>query len=256
VPPADQRLGRKRVVRCELHPPTGARHGAEPAGDDGRVLRRLVLEDAELRGAVGVEGAVPVEVVRLEVEEHRDRAAQLVHVLELEARELHDDGVALRDPPVQLRERAADVPGHRRAQHPAEELARRRLPVRAGDADEPGAQQPRAELDLAPYGDARGGDERVLARHAGALDDELDAVEEREVGVVPERAVRADDLHPAPLERRRRRRAGAGEAEDQGAPEHPAATSGAPAGSPARSTGSTARTRRRRGSRSRSRSAP
>ena len=40
-------------------------------------LRARTLEDAELRVAVGLERAVPVEVVRLEVEQHRDLAGEL-----------------------------------------------------------------------------------------------------------------------------------------------------------------------------------
>ena len=58
--------------------------------------RARALEDAQLRGAVGVERAVAVEVVRLEVEQHGDVAGELVHVLELEARELADDPVRAR----------------------------------------------------------------------------------------------------------------------------------------------------------------
>ena len=64
------------------------------------------------------------------------------------------------------------------------------------------------ELDLAPDRDpalARGDDERRLAGHARALDEHVDAVEQREVGVVPERPVGGDDLHPVRLERRLRR---------------------------------------------------
>src|SRR5207244_1514990 len=97
------------------------------------------------------------------------------------------------------------------AEDRAEELARGRLAVRAGDAEElRAAEEPVAELDLAPDGDparAGGRDERVLARDARALDEEADAVEEREVVVVPELPVGTDDLDAAALERRRRGRA-------------------------------------------------
>ena len=51
------------------------------------------LEDAELRVAVRVEGAVAVEVVRLEIEQHSDLAGELVDVFELKGRELADDPV-------------------------------------------------------------------------------------------------------------------------------------------------------------------
>ena len=85
----DQRLGGQRVVGGELDAvePEAARHD----------LRARTLEDAELRVAVRLEGAVPVEVVGLEVEQHRDVARERVHVLELEARELADDGRARLD---------------------------------------------------------------------------------------------------------------------------------------------------------------
>ena len=56
-------------------------------------LRARALEDAQLRVAVRLERAVPVEVVRLEVEQHGDVARELVHVLELERRQLADHPV-------------------------------------------------------------------------------------------------------------------------------------------------------------------
>ena len=85
----DARLGGQRVVGGELDAVE-----PEPARHD---LRARALEDAELRVAVRLEGAVPVEVVGLEVEEHGDVAGERVHVLELEARELADDGRARLD---------------------------------------------------------------------------------------------------------------------------------------------------------------
>jgi hypothetical protein len=202
----DARLGGERVVGGEL--PSGE---PEAVRDDGHVG---ALEDAELRVAVGVEGAVPVEVVGLEVQEDGDAAAQLVDVLELEGRELADDPLG----GVRGGERRADVPRDGDvvpggAEDRAEELGGRRLAVGAGDPDElRAAEEPVAELDLAPDGDAaaaRFDDERVLARDAGALDEEADAVEEREVVIVPELAVGADDIDAAGFERIRRRRAGA-----------------------------------------------
>ena len=56
------------------------------------------LEDAELRVAVRLEGAVAVEVVRLEIQQHRDFASELVDILELKRRQLADDPVR-RQPP-------------------------------------------------------------------------------------------------------------------------------------------------------------
>ena len=84
---------------------------------------------------------------------------------------------------------AADVAGDLdgasgRAEDRAEQLGRRRLPVRAGDADQvrAGGQQPIAELDLAPDGDAAragAGDERRLGRYARALDHQFHPLEQR-----------------------------------------------------------------------------
>ena len=83
---------------------------------------------------------MPVEVVGLEVEQHRNLAGELVDVLELEAGELADDAVAGLDLAVELGERAADVARDRRLQHHSEQLAGRRLAVRPGHADEPRPQ--------------------------------------------------------------------------------------------------------------------
>ena len=87
----DQRLGGKLVGRCELEPLRLARYLLEAPRDDRDVVRVLVLEDPQLRVGVGLEAAVPVEVVRLEVEQHGDVRLELVDVLELEARDLADD---------------------------------------------------------------------------------------------------------------------------------------------------------------------
>src|SRR4051812_44203257 len=80
----DARFGGQRVVARELDRP----RDPEAAR---RNLRAGALEDAQLRVAVRLEGAVTVEMVRLEVEQHRDVAGERLDVLELEARELADD---------------------------------------------------------------------------------------------------------------------------------------------------------------------
>src|SRR5207248_3713792 len=150
----------------------------EPPRDD---LRSGPLEDPQLRVAVGLEGTVAVEMVGLEVQQHGDLASQLVHVLELEAGELADDPGARLDLAVELGQCAAHVPGDRRARHRAQELASRRLSVRAGDADQLRLQEAKAELDLAPDRDATSlglDNERRLARDPGALDQYLHAVEQ------------------------------------------------------------------------------
>jgi hypothetical protein len=263
----DARLGRKRVVRRELDAPPLAGDGREAPRDDGDVVGRLVLEDAELGGAVGVEVAVPVEMVRCDVEEDGDARPQLVDVLELEARQLADDPRVGGDRSVQPGQRPADVAGDgdlspRGAKDLAQELARRRLAVRPGDAQQRVGEDPEAQLDLAPHRDvpgARGGHEGYLARDTGALDQQVHVVDERGIlraqddfdtvlakppGVELVVAVDADDVHPAAGERERRRLARAGEAEDQGSPLTQTRTR----------SGSRGRTRTRRALPSRSRS--
>ncbi len=71
-----------------------------------------------------------------------------------------------------------------RAEDLSQELARGRLPVRAGDAEQRIRQDPRAELDLAPDGQAARacrGHEGRLARDTGALDQQVHVVDERGV---------------------------------------------------------------------------
>jgi hypothetical protein len=196
----DARLGRKRVVRGELDPLE-----AEPTRDD---LEPGALEDPQLGLAVGLERLVAVEVVRLEVEQHGHLTRELVHVLELEARQLADDQRALLELSVQLGQRPADVAGDGRAGDCAQQLGGGRLPVRSGDAHEARPQQPVAELDLAPDRELAAlglSHQRRLARHARALHEQLDAVQQGELAVVAELAVGAHDLHSAPLERGRGR---------------------------------------------------
>src|SRR4029077_919010 len=102
------------------------------------------------RVAVRLERAVSVEVVGLEVQQHRNLAGELVNVLELEARQLADDERAGLDLAVEIRQRAPDISRGRGVEDRAEQLGGRRLAVRARDADESRLQQPVAELDLAP----------------------------------------------------------------------------------------------------------
>ena len=129
----DQRLCRQRIVRGELDP-----RQAGTSGDDRGVR---ALEDAQLRGAVRIEGGVAVKVVGLEVEEDGDVARELMDVLELEARELADDpGPGLdrgRDADERPADVACDLDGATGgAEDRAEQLGRRRLAVGAGHAEE------------------------------------------------------------------------------------------------------------------------
>ena len=135
---AQQRLGGQLVV--------GGEHSAVEPGPCRDDLRARPLEDAQLRVAVGVERPVTVEVVGLEVEQHRDVAGQLVHVLELERRQLADDPLHR----LERRQRRADVARHRDVasrgtEDRAEQLGRRGLAVRPGDADE--ARAPGSSLN-------------------------------------------------------------------------------------------------------------
>jgi len=130
---------------------------------------------------------VAVEVVGLEVEQHRDVAAEVVHVLQREARELADDPCAGCDLQRDLAERRVFVPGQdgvaaSRLEHRAEETHRGGLPFRPRDAQQgiPG-QEPVAELDLAPDRDsagARGRDGRRPARHTWALHDHVHVLQQ------------------------------------------------------------------------------
>ena len=189
----------------------------------GTTLFACSLEDAELGRAVGVEGAVPVEVVGLEVEKDGDVAGERVDVLELEARELAHDPRILGGSLGGLGERPPDVAGDLDGtaggtEDRAEQLGRRRLPIRAGDADEarPARQQSIAELDLAPDRDSarvRGCDERRLRRNARALHQQIYPFEQRlllrsetkfdaeavePAGVDIGRAIGRDDVYAAP----------------------------------------------------------
>ena len=154
----------------------------------GTIVGARALEDAELRVAVRLERAVAVEVVGLEVEQDGDVARERVHVLELEARELADDGGAGLDLQRDVRERRARRCRRPRRRRPAarkiarEQLGRRRLAVRARDPDQRVAgQQPVAELDLAPDAGSRGPrrrGERRVRRDTRAFHDELDTVQQ------------------------------------------------------------------------------
>ena len=178
----------------------------EPARHD---LRARALEDAQLRGAVGLERAVPVEVVGLEVEQHRDVAG--------ERRRRPRAGTT----------RARRRPSRRRA--PTSAACRRsRRPRRRGPAARKIApsssvvvvlpfvpvtptklrarrQQPVAELDLRPHRDRRArARPRRAARSPGTPGDfttHVDAVEQREVVLVAERAVDEHDLVAALVSR-------------------------------------------------------
>ena len=216
VPARDQRLRGQRIVRVELRAgQTGAaRHdgGARP------------LEDPQLRGAVRFERAVPIEVVRLEVQQHRDPRPELVDVLELKRGQLDDDELLRLDLAVELRQRPTHVSRHRCAEHEAQPFGCRRLPVGASDSNDWIRKQPGGEFDLAPDGHAAfagRGDEWSLGRHPRALDQQPDALEQQAVVLVRELPVGPHDLHPAPLERSGRREPRPREPEHENASRQP-----------------------------------
>ena len=170
------------------------------------------LEDAQLRVAVRLEGAVPVEVVRLEVEQDGDVARERRDVLELEARELADDPRARLDLAVELGERAADVAAPRGsvASIAPSSSSVVVLPFVPVTPTSRGPEQPVAELDLAPDRDApRLAPRPRAATRAGTpglFDEHVYAVEQAELASrCPQLAVGRDDVHPAPREREHRR---------------------------------------------------
>ena len=125
--------GSRRRTRCasprrERPKPRGTTAARPPSG----------LEDPELRRPVRLERAVPVEVVRLEVQQHRDPGSQLVDVLELERRELETSHAPAAGSSGSRACRRSRRPRRERrpTEHRAEQLGRRRLAVRARDADD------------------------------------------------------------------------------------------------------------------------
>jgi hypothetical protein len=184
-------------------PPTPS----NPRGATGDGRLGLVGEDAQLGLAVGLEGAVAVQVVLGDVEQDGGVGRERLRVLELERRRLADHHGTGRKRPGQRRERRADVPRdhHRQpglAVHMADELDRRGLAVRARDGHEGVLQQPPADLELAEHRQAAlpgRRDDGRLGRHPRALGEPAGAAQRLE-------AVRlSPDRHAGRLERPARR---------------------------------------------------
>ncbi len=168
-------------ARAEADPPRAAPEvlDAEPGRGDRDVVVALIGEDPELRGPVGLECPMAIEVVGLEVEQDGALGGEQDRVLELEGRDLaHDDGLGRERVDVGA-ERRPDVPGdgHRPpglAVDVADQLGRRRLAVRARHGDELVRDEAPGELDLPEDRDpARAGlgEHRRLGRDAGRLHD-------------------------------------------------------------------------------------
>ena len=211
---ADQRLGRQLVVGRELDPVE-----PEPAGDDGD---GGTLEDAQLRVAVGLEAAVAVDVIGLEVEQHGDVAGELVDVLELERRDLAHDPVRAMQPTSAACRCSPPPPTSRPA-------ARKIAPSSSVVVDLPFV--PVTATKWAPVGASsrqpssssdQTGTPRALAASTsgcspgtpGDFTSSVDAVEDRQIVLVAERAVDADHLVTALLEPGRRSPPGSREAVD------------------------------------------
>ena len=126
---------------------------------------RRVRDQARLEAGVVLHGAVPVEVVGRDVEQHADAGRERGRQLDLERRHLDDVDAAL-GRRLQLQDGGADVAAHLRvpaggAQDVGDERRGRRLAVGAGDGDERrigAALRPLAaeQLDVADDLDARG----------------------------------------------------------------------------------------------------
>ena len=94
----DPGLGGKGIVRSELDATALPGNGPEPARHDRDVVGPLALEDPQLRRRVRVEAPVPVDVVGLEVRQHRDPGRERDDVFQLERGQLADDpGVVFHD---------------------------------------------------------------------------------------------------------------------------------------------------------------
>jgi hypothetical protein len=134
------------------------RHPRVVVVQDRHVVRALPLEDAQLGGRVRRLGAVPVQVVRRDVEQPRRVGPETVHVLELERGELERHDRPGRERRGDPRQGGADVACHHRrkpfgGEHRADQLHGGRLAVRPGHRHDAaaGRQEPKAELDLAPH---------------------------------------------------------------------------------------------------------
>lgn len=174
----------------------GPVRGVVDAGDG------VALVDAPLVGGVRLHGAVPVEVVRGQVEHDRGVGAHARRPVELVAGQLDGEDVVLLLAEDGVEEGDADVadgggPQAGRLQDGGEHADRRRLAVGAGDGEPRGglpaveAAQPPGQFDVAPDGDAGGrggGEQRVVGTPAGSGDDQLGALGEVRGGAVGRRA--------------------------------------------------------------------
>ena len=190
-----------------------------PGREAGRdVVGRAVHDETggdpcghRLRGPVGLEAAVPVDVVARHRRQHRalDGRARRIDALQLERRDLEHRDLVLRPSRLVGEETVADVPAaqgrHARApQRCGQQRRGRRLAVRAGDQDHASRICVEEEFDLLRQRQAvRPGprEDGVLVRDRRVHADEVDPLEDRRVvGRGAESPVDVD-----PVERRRGR---------------------------------------------------
>ena len=185
VRPSNQRLRRQGIVGGELDPVE-----AEPARDD---LRSRPFEDAQLRVPVGVERAVAVEVVGLQVEQNGDVAG------EARARPRAETRTARRRPSPPRAPSVSGVPtfpATATSRPAARKIAPSSsvvvvlpfVPVTPTNFEPGSSRNPSSTSDHTGMPRSRAAThERCASRNARRLHDHVDAVEERQVVLVPER---------------------------------------------------------------------
>src|SRR5690348_3534587 len=146
-----------------------------------KVTDSLVFEDARLGGGISVHGAVPVEMIGSQVQEHADVGTEGIDEFELEAAEFHYRPGAFRGGVGAGNQRRADVSGEqggnsRTAQNVFDERGCGGLAVGAGDAEHLSLEETESELDFAPDVDAlltRGAEDGSAGGNTGAGNDQV-----------------------------------------------------------------------------------
>ncbi len=134
-------------------------YNAVAAVQDREIVCAGELDRFRLEVGVSLEGAVAVEVVGRDVQDHADVEARSLHRLELEAGQLEHDPVPRRHLVQAVENGVADVAADEDrpiagCKNGAGERGRRRLAVGAGDADDRPGAQAQEQVDLAGNLDA------------------------------------------------------------------------------------------------------